>query len=245
MIKKLCFAGFLLSMIGCQTVNQEPAIAVLDNKEKDVYINKIEGIVSDSVAGIVAVLDTLDRGSIQYAVLDAQAVRLGGIKPPSITKLAEQKAVVAEKNTKAAANDKIEALKVDNETSLLWERVESLDGELAIEKAAKELAIEEKARAVKDKILWLTSVIGMAIFTTGVVVVAFTSNKLSGFILMISGIIATSLAWVVDEHWFQYVAGFGVGFLLIDLLFILVKKTIDFLRAKKTGQNEIDGQSGK
>ena len=243
MIKAICIAAFVLFVTGCETVKDSPPIAILDNKEKDAYISKVEGIVSDAGAGIVAVLDSLDKGSIQYAVLEAQAVRLGGIKAPSVTKLTEQKATIAEKDSKAAANDKVEALKVDYETSLLWERVELLDGELAIEKAAKELAIEEKARAVKDKILWLTSVIGIAIFTAGVVVVAFTSKKLSGFILMICGIVSTSLAWIVDAHWFQYVAGFGVGFIVIDILFIMVKKTIDFLRAKKTGQTEITEQS--
>lgn len=243
MIKLICIGAFALFVAGCQTVNDTAPIAILDNKEKDAYIAKIEGVISDAGAGIVAVLDTLDKGSIQYAVLEAQAVRLGGVKAPGVAKLTEQKAVIAEKDSKAAANDKVEALKVDYETSLLWERVETLDGELAIEKAAKELAIEEKARAVKDKILWLTSVIGIAIFTAGVVVVAFTVKKLSGFILMACGIIATSLAWIVDAHWFQYVAGFGVGFIVIDILFIVVKKTIDFLRAKKTGQNEISEQS--
>ena len=243
MIRFLCIAGFLLSLAGCETVKPTAPIVILDNKEKDAYIVKVEDIVSEAGAGVVAVLDTLDKGSIQYAVLEAQAVRLGGIKPISIGKLTEQKAVIAEKNTKAAANDKVEALKVDNETSLLWERVEVLDGELAVEKAAKQLAIEDKTRAVRAQTLWLCSVVGMAIFTAGVMIVAFTSKKLSGFILIGCGTLATTISWIVDAHWFQYVAGFGVGFVVIDLLFILVKKTIEFLKAKKTGQDQKIKQS--
>ena len=244
MIKYICIAGFLLSMAGCSTV-PEPTLVVLDNKEKDVYINKIEQVISDAGAGIQAVLEVTPKGSITYAVLEAQGVRLGGIKPPTIPKLAEQRAIVGNNDVKSAEKDKIEAQKVDEETSALWERVESLDGELAIANAAKELAIEEKARAIKDRILFMVTSVGIFIFSLGVMVIAFTSKKVGGSVLIVSGLLAVSCAWIFDSEWFHWIAGIGVGFIVADLIFIVIKKTIDFLRAKKTGQNENNGHIHK
>ena len=240
MIKHICIAGVILSMAGCATA-PEPTLVVLDNKEKDAYINKIEQVISDAGAGIQAVLEVTPRDSIAYAVLEAQGVRLGGIKPPTIPKLAEQRAIVANKDVKSAEVDKVNAQKVDEETSALWERVESLDSELAIANAAKELAIEEKARAVKERILFMVTSVGLFIATIGVMIVAFTSKKIGGSILIVSGGLAVSCAWIFDSEWFHWIAGIGVGLIVGDLLFIMVKKTIDFLRTKKTGQNENDG----
>lgn len=240
MIKHLCIAGFLLSIVGCATA-PEPTIIVRDNKEKDAYINKVEQVISDAGAGLQAVLEVTPKDSIQYAVLEAQAVRLGGIKPPAVAKLAEQRAIIGNKDVKSAEVDKVNAQKVDEETSRLWERVESLDSELAIANAAKELAIEEKARAIKDRILYMVTCVGLFIATIGIMIVAFTTKKIGGTILIVSGGLAVSCAWIFDSEWFHWIAGIGVGLIVGDLLFIMVKKTIDFLRTKKTGQNENDG----
>ena len=227
-------------MSGCAT-EPAPSIVVLDNKEKDAYINKVEQVISDAGAGVLAVLEVTPKGSISYAVLEAQATRLGGIKPPTVAKLAEQRAIVGNNDVKSAEKDKVEAQKVDEETSRLWERVESLDSELAIANAAKELAIQEQERAIKDRILFMVTSVGISIFALGVMVIAFTTKKVGGAVLIISGLLATSCAWVFDSHWFQWIAGLGVGFVVADIVFIVVKKTIDFLRTKKTGQNENDG----
>lgn len=244
MIKSICIAGFMLVAAGCSTV-PEPTIIIKDNKEKDIYIDKIESIISDAGAGVVAVLEVTPKGTASYEVLNAQAVRLGGVKPPTVAKLAEIRAIIAKNDVKAAVEDKVKAEKVDNETSLLWERVEAMDGELAIEKAAKELALQEKARAVKDKILYSLMIVGMAIFTTGVMVIAFTPKKVSGAVLVVAGLTASSSAWIFDSHWFVWVAGFGIGFFVVDILIIVIKKTIDYLRAKRTGQAEQEGHITK
>ena len=242
MIKYICIAGFILSMAGCATA-PEPTLVVLDNKEKDVYINRVEQVISDAGAGIQAVLEVTPKDSIAYAVLEAQGVRLGGIKPPTIPKLAEQRAIIANKDVKSAEKDKVEAQKIDEETTLLWERVASLDGELAIANAAKELAIEEKARAVKERILFMITSVGLFIATIGVMVVAFTTKKIGGSVLIVSGFLAVSCAWIFDSQWFHWIAGIGISFIVADIVFIVIKKTIDFLRTKRTGQNENDGQT--
>ena len=240
MIKSICIAGFMLVAAGCSTV-PEPLVIIKDNKDKDIYIDKIESIISEAGAGVVAVLEVTPRGTASYEVLNAQAVRLGGIKPPTVAKLAEVRAIIAKNDVKAAVEDKVKAEKVDYETTLLWERVEAMDSELAIEKAAKELALQEQARAVKDKILYSLMIIGMAIFTTGVMVIAFTPKKVSGSVLIVAGLGASSAAWVFDSHWFVWVAGLGIGFVVVDILVIIFKKTFDFLRARKTGQAEEAG----
>lgn len=242
MIKSICMAGFLIAVSGCAS-RPEPTIVVKENKEKDVYIDKLESIVSEAGAGITAVLEVTPRPSVEYSVLEAENTRLGGIKPPTVAKLAEKRLVIKNNDTKAAAKDKIKAEKVDEETTILYGRVVALDSELAEAKAEKELAIEAEARAVKDKILYMVTCVGAAMFAVGVLIVAFTPKKVSGGVVISFGILATSAAWVFDSHWFNWIAGIGVGFIIGDILIIVGKKTFDYLRAKRTGQEQNGEQS--
>lgn len=237
MNKSICIAGFLIAVSGC-TPGLEPTIVIKDNKEKDVYIDKIESIVSDAGAGITAVLEVTPRPSIAYSVLEAENARLGGIKPPTVAKLTEKRLVIKNNDTKAAANDKIEADKVDKETSILYGKVVALDRELAEAQLAKELAIEAENRAVKSETLYMITCVGIAMFAIGVFIVAFTPKKVSGAIVISFGAVATSAAWIFDSHWFGWIAGFGIGLVVLDILIVIGKKTFDYLKAKRAGQAE-------
>lgn len=242
MNKSICIIGFLIVLSGCAS-RPEPVVVVKENKDKDLYIDKLEAIVSDAGAGITAVLEVTPRPSIIYSTLEAENVRLGGIKPPTVAKLAEKRLIIKNNDTKAVAKDKVEAEKVDKETSILYSRVEALDSELAEANLAKELAVEAENRAVKSKHLYMITCMGIAMFAVGVFVVAFTTKKLSGGIVCIFGALATSVSWIFDSHWFSWIAGFGIGFIVLDVVFIVLKKTFDYLRAKRTGQDENGEQS--
>jgi hypothetical protein len=237
MIKSICVAGFLIAVSGCAS-RPEPTIVVKDNKEKDVYIDKLESIVSEAGAGITAVLEVTPRPSIEYSTLEAENARLGGIKPPTVAKLAEKRLIIKNNDTKAVAKDKVKADKVEEETSVLYGRVVALDSELAEAKAEKELALQAEARAVKDKILYMMTCVGVAMFAVGVLIIAFTPKKVSGGIIISFGILATSAAWVFDSKWFGWIAGVGFGLVVGHIILLVSKKTFDYLRAKRTGQEE-------
>jgi hypothetical protein len=238
----MCIAGFLIIVSGC-TSRPEPIVVIKDNKEKDLYIDKLEGIVSDAGAGITAVLEVTPRPSIAYSTLEAENARLGGIKPPTVAKLAEKRLIIKNNDTKAVAKDKVEAEKVDKETSVLYAKVVALDSELAEANLAKELAIEAENRAVKSEHLYMITCVGIAMFAIGAFVVAFTPKKVSGGIICVFGALATSVSWVFDTKWFGWIAGLGFGLVVGHIVILVSKKTFDYLRAKRTGQDENGEQS--
>lgn len=243
-MRYFCYIGFLFLLAGC-TTTQEPTIIFKENIAKDEYISKIESIVSDAGAGISAVLEVMPKGTVAFSVLEAQGARLGAIKAPTVAKLAEERAIISEDDFLDADKDYQLAKEVENQTSTIRQKVAVLDSELVKAKEAKiesdiraEQALKEQARATKEAILLKVTVVGIGIFSLGMFVIAFTTRKVSGAILVIGGLLATSLAWIVDNIWFQWVIGFVVGFVSIDILYITVVKTIAYLRAGKTLQIE-------
>lgn len=227
---------------GCAS-GPEPVVVIKDNKEKDLYIDKLEATVSDAGAGITAVLEVTPRPSIEYSILEAENVRLGGIKPPTVAKLAEKRLIIKNNDVKAVAKDKVEAEKVDKETSILYSRVVALDSKLAEANLAKELAVEAENRAVKGEHLYMITCVGIAMFAIGGFIVAFTTKKVSGGIVAIFGALATSVSWVFDTKWFGWIAGLGFGIIVGHIVIFVSKKTFDYLRAKRTGQGENEEQS--
>ena len=135
---------------------------------------------------------------------------------------------------KAVKKDKEEASKVDAETNHMWAIVEEQESAIAIANEIANNAEKEKQREMKDKVLWMFSCIGGAIFVAGVAVLAFTPRKASGVILMLAGGLAIGSAWIFDSPWFPWIAGAGVGFALLDVLVIGITKTYNYLRPSKS-----------
>lgn len=212
-------------LVACSTASQPAPVVVKENKEKDLYIEKVESVVSDAASGVMAVSEVMDKASIQYKVLEAQAVRLGGIKPASVVKLKEYRDTISRNDTKAAANDKALAIKVDQETASLWEQVELLDGELAQAKAEKLEADRIAERALKDNVINRITMLGMGLIICGVVTIAFTPKKMAGLVFVGSGIACASSAWIFDNPIYQYILLGLAGFVALDLVFLLYRKT--------------------
>lgn len=229
---RIILASILL--VGCSTT-EPPAPVILTNKDKDNYIEKVEQIVSDANSAITAVTYTLDDG-IRKQILQGQITRLSGIREPSVERVESYRRMVETNDTKAVKEDQEKALKVESETNQLWAMVEEKEGELAIANALAENSEKERQREMKDKILWMVSCIGMAIVTAGLLVVALTPLKSRGLILVAGGGVATSFAWIVDTQWFSWIIGFGIGFLMMDGLYLLIRYTIN--RHRQRVQNK-------
>lgn len=221
------FLILLIALIlsGCASVKEPAPVVIKENKEKDTYIEKVENIVSDAASGVLAVSEVMDKSSIQFKVLESQAVRLGGIKPASVVKLNEYRATIANNDTKAAAKDKAVAVKVDEETSLLWAEVAILDSELAEAKARKLEAEASAARAIKDNVINRITMLGMGLIICGVVTIAFTPKKLAGLVVVGSGIACASSAWIFDNPIYQYILLGLAVFVAIDLIYLIWKFT--------------------
>lgn len=211
-------------LVGCQTPEPitPPQSISFTNEEKDKYITKVEEVVSDSASALVAIAGSLPKGDVRE-LTEAQVTRLSGLSKPSVAKVEYYSSILKQNDSKAIQKDKEEASKIDQQTNELWAMVEERDFELA----------EANSRAdaeFKQKVLWRVATVGLAIFVAGVGFLAFSPRKASGVILMLSGAGAIGSAWVFDSPWFPWIAGFGIGFLVLDLLIIGGVKTYRYLR---------------
>ena len=231
-LQRLTMLFMFVTLVGCTTA-PTPTPTIIINKDKDVYIDKVEGIVSEAGAALVAVAPTLPLG-ISKELVEGQIVRLSGISKPSVEKVESYKKVLSSNDHKAVKEDKEKASKVDAETNALWAVVEQQESAIAIANEIANNAEKEKQREMKNKVLWMCSCIGGAIFTAGVMLLAFSPRKASGVIMMLAGGLAVGSAWIFDSPWFPWIAGAGVGFALLDVLVIGITKTYNYLRPSES-----------
>jgi hypothetical protein len=204
---------FLLFAFTACTSKPAPVV-VTNNNEKDAYIDKVENIASDAAAGVIAVQEKLPKDDIKSKVLEAQVIRLSGVKPPSVAKLEEQRAVIANNDSKGAAKDKAEAVKVDKETTELYAKVATLDKKLSEAKASEEKAIALSKQATKEKSIWYVTSLGVGLIAVGVFVTAFTPKKIAGAIVVAGGMLCASSAWIFESEIYSWVL-LGTGALVI------------------------------
>ena len=191
----LClFATF--SLTGCSTVAPTPPVIISNNNEKDLYITKVEEIVSESVSALVAVAPALPAG-IPREIIEGQIQRLSGLSKPSVVKVAEFQRIIKEKDEKAVAKDRAEAVKVDAETDALWATVEAQNQKLSEANALK-LQAELKAKEeTKTRVVYQASSACLGLLIFGILVTAFSSWKISGLT-----IVALSSCGIGAVWWF-------------------------------------------
>jgi len=191
----LClFATF--SLTGCSTVEPTPPVIISNNNEKDLYITKVEEIVSESVSALVAVAPALPAG-IPREIIEGQIQRLSGLSKPSVVKVAEFQRIIKEKDEKAVAKDRAEAVKVDAETDALWATVEAQNQKLSEANALK-LQAELKAKEeTKTRVVYQASSACLGLLIFGILVTAFSSWKISGLT-----IVALSSCGIGAVWWF-------------------------------------------
>lgn len=208
---RIVFLMLAVALCGCQT---ETEYIPLVNEVKDTYIDKVESVVSDAAAGVIAVAEQLDKKDIKTQVLEAQIVRLSGIKEPTVAKLEEHRRTIANNDTQSASKDKTEALKVDKETTELYAKVTSLDKKLSEAKASEEKAIALSKQATKDKSIWYVTALGCGMLAIGIFVTAFTPKKIAGAIVVAGGMLCASSAWIFESEIYSWVL-LGTGALVI------------------------------
>lgn len=206
------FAIIACLLAGCQ--NEKVIVPVSNNDAKDAYIEVIENVASEASAGVLAVQESLPKDDIKTQVLESQFIRLSGIKPPSVAKLEEQRAIIANNDTKAATKDKAEAVKIEKIATELNAKIASLDKQLSEAKASEEKAIALSVQATKDKSIWYVTSLGVGLIAVGVLVAAFTPKKIAGAIMVAGGFLCASSAWVFESEIYSWVL-LGTGALVI------------------------------
>ena len=218
------------NLVGCQTV--EPVTPIpITNEEKDKYITKVEEVVSDSASALVAIAGNLPEGDVRQ-LAEAQVTRLSGLAKPSVAKVEYYTGILKKGDSKAIQKDKEEASKVDEQTNDLWAMVEERDAELDTARLALAQAEQERKLAFKEKVLWMFSCAGIGLVTLGIILFAVTPIKRGGIFISVGGAILMSSLWIYDSVWFNYIAGIAVAIGLLDLLFILIKFTLNLVKHK-------------
>jgi hypothetical protein len=222
---------FSALLVACATTEPQTPVILL-NKEKDIYLEKVESIVSDSASALSAIVPSVPVGTARE-LIENQITRLSGVSKPTAERTQFYRRILETQDSSAVKKDKEEALKVDSETEKLWAMVEEQETALAIAQAIADNAEKERQGAIKDKILWMVSCIGMAISVAGLAVIVFTPWKLRGIGLIAGGAFATASAWILDTQWFAWIVGTGIAIAIIDGLYILIRETINRHRHPK------------
>lgn len=209
----------LLLFTGCSTVPKPtptpPAPVETKNQEKDKYIDKIEAVVSESASALTAVVPVLNKGTVRE-VVEAQVTRLSGVSKPSVAKTEEFRRIIAQNDAKAVQKDKEAAAKVDKETDDLWAIVQMRDIEL-------EEANTRADAEFKQKVLWQYSTVGLAVFVTGLLAMAFTPFKKSAGIVMLGGMTAMASAWIFESTWFTWIVAVAIGVSVLGVAVAIYK----------------------
>ena len=229
-----------LFLVGCSTVEPIKPV-ILNNKDKDLYLEKVETIVSDSASALTAVSPSVPVG-VARELVDNQITRLSGVSKPSVEKVESYRRILESKDESAVKKDKEEALKIDSETSKLWAVVEEQETAIAIANAMAENADKERQGAMKDKVLWMISCIGMGISVVGLAISVFTPWKMRGLMLMGAGALSVFSAWILDSQWFTWIIGTAFAIAVADGLFVLIKMTITHLRNRQVRDTPQDNE---
>lgn len=228
----LCFAG-------CGSVPAQPDVIVKDNTAKDDYISKIEAIVSDAAAGVKAVKEKLDKNSIEFKMLENQEIRLSGINPPSVVKLDEYRANIANNDTKATAKDKVEAEKVDEQTSELYATVAALDSQLTAEQLRSAEKDRLAERALKEQFRTSLQNYGLYLTIAGILVIAFLKNLFkSGIVMILGGVILVITAYFAEHPALIWIIGVTAALVAVEILFFGFKYIKEHLGRKNLRNTE-------
>ena len=236
---------FLISLIlcGCASgpdVKQEP-IVIKENPIKDQYIDKVEAVTAEATAGLIAVRDTMDKAGIAYTIINNQIIRLSGIKEPSVAKVEEYRRNISQNDTKAAAKDKVEAEKVDEQTSELYATVAILDSQLAEEQLRRAEADRIAERALKEQFRERLQKYGLYMTLGGILVMAFLKNFFkSGVIMCGGGVVLTFVAYWIDSPAVGWIMGVTAALVAIQVLAVFGKFVVEHLRRK----NLLKGETG-
>lgn len=215
-------------LVGCSTT--EPvAPVVVSNKDKDAYIEKVESVISDTASALTAVAPTVPAG-VPRELVENQVTRLSGISKPTVEKTDAYRNILKTNDQSAVEQDKKEALKIDSEINKLWAIVEEQETAITIANAIAENADKERQGAMKDKVLWMLSCIGVGVSLVGLALMVFTPLKKQGMLLMSAGALSVFSAWILDSKWFPWVVGIAVGAIVLQGLVVLTMHTINHIR---------------
>lgn len=213
-MKRLLLLAILLT--GCSTAPKVAEVVtrvdVIENNDKDLYIDQLESEISSAAGAVFVVTETLKDGPPKE-ILKLTYTRLSGIKEPSNTEIQlYQKAL---KDEKVLQGERIEASKVSEETTLAYAKVLKTDEEnkslkRQVELVEKQAESEARRLTTEHTIASITNtcrVIGFGFLAlcAGLVFMSrYQTATICGSIGMGCIVVPAILPSVIMTSWFPY-----------------------------------------
>jgi hypothetical protein len=90
---------------------------------------------------------------------------------------------------------------------------------------------------IKANTLQVYTYAGVALFTAGVAMIAFTPRIKSGLIMLLGGLLAMGSPFIFNTEWFAWVFGVALAIALLDGLYVLFRLTVKYVEEKRSGGN--------
>jgi len=211
----------LLMLAGCTTVQPEVPVSVkvIDNEEKNSYIEILETEASEASAALISIAGTLPHP--QSDIVGLTISRLSGIRQPTEEQVERYRQ--AGVNSGLLAKEVESAKKVKEETDTAWAIVEEVDAEnrslkeqVKLIEAQRQSDIRAKAYDdIRATCLWLGSILSLVGVGLGVASMWLGRGlKISIFVVTIGlSIVFLPLVMqdVVEAIWFKWTIGVSFG----------------------------------
>lgn len=214
----VCLVAFL-ALTGCQTpeprLEVKEVVKVVDNPEKDKYIDRIEQEASEAAAALT-VVQTSVTGP-QAKLIELTKDRMAGLKKPTDEQVKRYAQAITDEKAMKAEQDK--AKKVDEDTTKLYEKVEKVDNENKDLKEKIRLLEEQRQAEIRaeayedlrDTCLLLCTILTVA--GVGIALVGYWMGKgiKAGALVALAGLAVGAaplvIQDVVEAAWFKWSVG--------------------------------------
>lgn len=216
---KVYLAFLLILLAGCESpapkVEVKEVVKVVDNPEKDKYIDRVEHEASEAAAALIVVQPAV-KGP-QAKLVELTKDRMAGLKKPTAEQVQRYQKAIVDEATMKAEQDK--ARKVDEETTRLYEKVEKVDTENKDLKEKLRLVEEQRKADIRAKAydeLRNTCLLLCTILTIagiGIALIGYWTGKgiKAGAIVALAGIGVGAaplvIQDVVEAAWFKWTIG--------------------------------------
>ena len=216
---KVYLAFLLVLLTGCATsapkVEVKEVVKIVDNPEKDKFIERVEHEASEAAAALIVVQPAV-KGP-QAKLIELTKDRMAGLRKPSAEQVQKYEKALMDETAMKTEQDK--ARKVDEETTKLYERVEKVDLENKDIKEKVRLMEEQRQSEIRaeayedlrDTCLLLCTILVVA--GVGIALIGYWIGKgiKAGVLVTMAGIAVGAsplvIQDVVEAPWFKWTIG--------------------------------------